>query len=193
MFGFATEDFIRVYVGAKIDVLTKRIDEALAEVARGKVQPVNPVDTVKPEVVQLFEVEVSLNQERIATYRDVTHVHDMMEHRNELVIYRKRGKVVLKGDQYSYSLHELVEGRVETEIRAMLTGQVETDKESAQTNSALRAVVDRQGGHIAELHSYADELNHRIEMLELRLGSQSFGKQTEPKATNKPQPKGAKR
>lgn len=42
------------------------------------------------------------------------------------------------------------------------------------------------------LRKYVDALNHRIEMLELRLGNQSFGKQTEP-TMKKPQPKGAKR
>lgn len=71
-------------------------------------QAPEPVETVKsePEVVQLFEVEVSLNQERIATYRDVTSVWDGMEYKGQLEIFRTCGKVVLKGKDYSYSLTE---------------------------------------------------------------------------------------
>lgn len=161
MFGLATEEFIRVHVGAKIDVLTKRIDEALIEMARARVNPVETVKVVPAEPVKLYTVEVTKDGARIGTYHDVTHVYDERGgYSEQLNIYRTSGQVVLKGKDYSYSL---TEQKAEPEVKSI----------------GLYGI-----GAFQELRKYADELNHRIELLELRLN----GAEKQAKPT-----KGAKR
>lgn len=177
MFGLATEDFIRVYVGAKIDVLTKRIDEALIEVARGKHVPVmTPKPEPKPVELYTAKVWIADRQGTEMSYSGVSSVSrgNGYDNSDVLRLYGADGKckAELTGG-YSYSLTEQKpEGekasfdyggvswfsQIDRRIDRLLDQPV-----NVRSLTLAREELERK---MAKNH---DALNHRIEMLELRL------------------------
>ena len=120
-----------------------------------------------PEPVKLYTVEVTKDGERIGTYCDVTHVYDERGgYSEQLNIYRTSGQVVLKGKDYSYSL---------TEQKAEPEEEEKLDLIVFNIGEAVRKLED---SHKVVLMEWG-ELNHRIELLELRLNG--AGKQAKPK------------
>lgn len=185
MFGLATEDFIRVYVGAKIDVLTKRIDEALTEVARAKHVPVmTPKPEPKPVELYTAKVWIADRQGTEMSYKGVLSVSrgNGYDNSDVLRLYGADGKckAELTGG-YSYSLTEQKPEGVE----------VMTSKELHEVYRDIAVLTDRMA-------VMSDAVNHRVDMLEtwrrgLEKSAMDTAKAGVRKAMNKPQPKGAKR
>ena len=182
MFGLATSEDVRG-VSRELDQRIRETDEAIKELAREVRFPTKGQTSPKLYTVTTWVSDSDGARLNVREFGNAVEVKawESLFGRGLRVIGEGGVILVEMIGSYSYSLTEQkpegeappehVRGRIEYLIRQI--EKLESENE------------DRR--------HYVGTLNHRIEMLELRLGSQSFGKQTEPKAMNKPQPKGAKR
>lgn len=160
MFGLATREDV-LGLTAEVRALGKQLKPAI-------------------EPTKLYTVEVLQGGKSFRTYRDVVKIEDNRLRANaimfggvsSLILKTRNGEVILRGEGYEYiATEQKPEGEKANEPDVYTQAQAKAIRESG-----LYSI-----GAFNELRKYADELNHRIEMLELRMNKQ------------KPQPKGAKR
>lgn len=128
---------------------------------------------------KLYTVEVLQGGKPFRTYRDVVCIEDSNNYTrsgvimfgvvSSLILKTRNGDVILRGEGYTYIS---TEQKAEPEVKSVKL------VDTLALSYRLEGLVDE----MVKLQSYADELNHRIEMLELRLNGAE--KKAKPKTRN---------
>ncbi|MBK7034702.1 MAG: hypothetical protein IPH49_15935 [Ignavibacteria bacterium] len=178
MFGLATREDVRG-VSRELDQRIRETDEAIKELAREVRFPTKDLST------KLYTVEVLQGGKPFRTYRDVVKIEDNRLRANaimfggvsSLIFQTRSGEVTLRGEGYEYIVTEQKPEGVEDvklpSIEKLQAKINETDERLKVIGNARYEGLTKDmllmKDDIHKIGKSIDALNHRIEMLELRL------------------------